>query len=175
MPKHQTPKWSAVRRPLLAATLAIVAATPAAAHEYKAGGLMIDHPWSRATVPGVKVAGGYLSIMNHGDKPDRLVSVAVPFAERAEMHESSVEDGVAKMREIEGGVAIAPGATVAFAPGGKHLMFIGLKEPLTKGEKVKGELTFETAGKVEVEFEVEAPGATAAPSSAMKGMDHSGH
>lgn len=171
MPKHLPNRSGAL---LALAAFALIAA-PATAHEYKAGALMIDHPWSRATVPGVKVAGGYLAIMNHGDKPDRLVSVSVPFAERAEMHESSVEDGVARMREIEGGVEIAPGATVTFAPGGKHLMFIGMKEALTKGQKVKGELTFETAGKVEVEFDVEAPGATAAPAGAMKGMDHSGH
>lgn len=159
------------------AALALFAAAPASAHEYKAGQLMIDHPWSRATVPGVKVAGGYLTIMNHGDKPDRLVSVQVPFAERAEMHESSEEDGVAKMREIEGGVEVKPGETVAFAPGGKHLMFIGLKTALTKGEKVKGELTFETAGKVEVEFAVEAPGSKPAAKMDhdLKGMDHSSH
>ncbi|MFC3695072.1 copper chaperone PCu(A)C [Chenggangzhangella methanolivorans] len=159
-----------------AALLFALSAGAASAHEYTVGKLMIGHPWSRATVPGVKVAGGYFTIMNHGDKPDRLVAVSVPFAERAEMHESSVEDGVAKMREIEGGVEVKPGETVSFAPGGKHLMFVGLKTALTKGEKVKGELTFETAGKVEVEFAVEAPGAAPAPKSGdMKGMDHSGH
>ncbi|RXF73600.1 copper chaperone PCu(A)C [Hansschlegelia zhihuaiae] len=144
---------------------------PAAAHDYNVGGLMIRHPWSRATVPGGKVGGGYLTIMNHGGEADRLVSVTVPFAEKAEIHESSMEGGVARMREIEGGVAIAPGETVDFAPGGKHLMFVGLTKPLAKGEKVKGELVFEKAGKVEVEFAVEAAGAK--PS--MEGMDHKGH
>lgn len=153
------------------AAFALLMAPVAQAHEYTLGELMIGHPWSRATVPGVKVGGGYLTIMNHGSQPDRLVSVQVPFAERAEIHESSVEDGVAKMREIEGGVAIAPGATVAFEPGGKHLMFIGLKQALTKGEKLKGELVFEKAGKVEVDFNVEAAGSKPAADA----MDHSGH
>lgn len=163
---------SAIAAVTLAASLVAGAAH---AHEYTVGKLMIGHPWSRATVPGVKVGGGFLTIMNHGDAPDRLVKVEAPFAERAEIHESSVENGVAKMREIEGGVVVKPGETVEFAPGGKHLMFVGLKNPLTKGEKVKGALVFETAGRVEVEFAVEAAGAKPAAGGDMKGMDHSGH
>lgn len=151
----------------------LLAAVPAAAHEFKAGQLTIGHPWSRATVPGAKVGGGYLTIKNDGSESDRLVSVSAPFAAKAEIHQSSVEDGVAKMRQIEGGVEVPPGQTVEFAPGGKHLMFVGLKDALKKGEKVKGDLTFEKAGKVEVEFAIEAAGAK--PAAGMEGMDHKGH
>lgn len=151
--------------------LALVAG-PASAHEYKAGALVIGHPWSRATVPGAKVGGGYLKIENTGSASDRLVGVSVPFAEKSEIHESSVENGVARMREIEGGIEIKPGETVEFAPGGKHLMFVGLSSPLTKGEKAKGELTFEKAGKVAIEFDIEAAGAKASMDHDMKGMDH---
>lgn len=172
------PKLDAKRLAASLAILALAALAPAGAalaHEYTLGKLMIGHPWSRATAPGVKIGGGYLTVMNHGDAPDRLIKVEAPFAERAEIHESSVEDGVAKMREIEGGVVVKPGETVEFAPGGKHLMFVGLKAPLTKGEKVKGALVFEAAGRVEVEFAVEAAGAKPAAGGDMKGMDHSGH
>lgn len=156
---------------LIAALAFALSVGPSAAHEYKAGAMMIGHPWSRATPPGAKVGGGYLTIMNHGGAADRLVSVEVPFAEKTEIHESSVEDGVAKMREIAGGVEVKPGETVEFVPGGKHLMFVGLKAPLAKGEKVKGELVFEKAGRVVVEFAVEAPGAKPAAET----MDHKGH
>jgi copper(I)-binding protein len=145
----------------------------AGAHEYKAGDLQIDHPWSRATVPGAKVAGGFLQIENHGVAPDRLIGVSVPFADKAEIHESSVENGVARMRPLENGVEIKPNETVEFAPGGKHLMFVGLGAPLVKGQKVKGELTFEKAGKVEIEFAVEAAGATPGKSPAVD--DHAHH
>lgn len=156
---------------ILAAAAALLAlALPAGAHEYKAGSLFIGHPWSRATVPGAKVGGAFLTVRNDGKEADRLVAVTVPFAAKAEIHESLEEDGVAKMRPIEGGVEIKPGETVEFAPGGKHLMFVGLTAPLKKGEKVKGELQFEKAGKVEVEFAVEAPGAKPG-----KDMDHSKH
>lgn len=158
--------------PRFAATAALFFALSGAAiaHEYKAGSLFIGHPWSRATVPGAKVGGGFLSVRNDGAEPDRLVSVSVQFAAKAEIHESLEEDGVARMRPIEGGLVVKPGETVTLQPGGKHLMFVGLSEPLKQGEKVKGELTFEKAGKVEVEFAVEAPG-----SKPDKQMDHSKH
>lgn len=142
----------------------------AAAHDYTAGSLFVGHPWSRATAPGAKVGGGFLSVRNDGQEPDRLVKVSVPFAARAEIHESLEEDGVARMRPVEGGVAIRPGETVTLRPGGKHLMFVGLAEALRKGDTVKGELTFEKAGKIEVEFAVEAPGA-----KPEKPVDHSKH
>jgi periplasmic copper chaperone A len=108
---------------------------------------------------------------NSGSSSDRLVSLSVPFAARVEMHESLEEDGVAKMRQIESGVEVKPGETVEFAPGGKHLMFFGLRQPLTKDERLKGELTFEKAGKVEVEFAIEAAGAKPSPET----MDHDMH
>lgn len=152
---------------LLALTLLATAAT---AHEYKAGDLFIGHPWARATVTGAKIGGGFLTVKNNGAAADRLVAVSVPFADKVEIHESLEEDGVAKMRPVEGGVEIKPGETAELAPGGKHLMFIGLKQPLAKGEKVKGELSFEKAGKVEVEFAVEAAGA-----KPDKQMDHGKH
>lgn len=154
---------------LTALSFALVAST-AGAHDYKAGDLLIDQPWSRATVPGAKIGGAFLSVTNNGSVADRLVGVSVAFAGRAEIHESLEENGVAKMREVEGGVEIKPGETVDLAPGGKHVMFIGLTQPLTKGQSVKGELTFEKAGKVDVEFTVEAPGAKPDPKA-----DHGKH
>lgn len=154
----------------VALALLVALAAPAAAHEFKAGSLLIGHPWSRATVPGAKVGGAFLTVRNDGTEPDRLIGVTVPFAAKAEIHESLEEDGVAKMRPVEGGLEIKPGETVELAPGGKHVMFVGLTAPLKKGEKVKGELEFEKAGKVEVEFAVEAAGA-----KPEKEMDHSKH
>lgn len=147
---------------LLAAGLLLAgsaAFAPVFAHDFKVGPLKIGHPWSRATPPGAKVGGGYISVENTGSAPDRLVAVSVPFAERGEIHEMSVKDGIMTMRPLDNGVEIPAGAKVELKPGGLHLMFMGLKEPLKQGEKVKGTLTFEKAGKVDVEFVVDAIGA----------------
>lgn len=159
-------RFAAVGAIALAASLAGFAA---GAHSFKAGPLKIGHPWSRATPNGAKVGGGYLSIENTGSAPDRLVSVSVPFAARAEIHEMAVKDGVMTMRPLDQGIAIAPGQTVEFKPGGYHIMFMDLKQPLKMGELMKGTLTFEKAGSVEVEFKVD--------SIAAKGDDgaHKGH
>ncbi|HEY0291477.1 MAG TPA: copper chaperone PCu(A)C [Hansschlegelia sp.] len=157
------------------AALGVLVAGAASAHEYKAGDLLIGHPWSRATVPGAKIGGGYFTVTNHGSTPDRLLSVSAPFADKAEMHETTLDDGVAKMRSIEGGLEIKPGETLEFAPGGRHVMFVGLKQPLRQGERVKGALTFEKAGAVDVEFAVEAAGATPKSAPDMSGMDHMDH
>jgi hypothetical protein len=65
------------------------------------------------------------------------------------------------MRAVEGGLVIEPGKTVTFAPGGRHLMFLGLRAPLKQGEQVPVTLKFEHAGAVKVAFEVQSMGAQA--------------
>jgi copper(I)-binding protein len=157
----------------LAAAAIALAPSVVSAHEFKAGALEIGHPWSRATAPGAQIAGGYLTVTNTGTEADRLVSVTVPFAAKAEIHESTVQDGVAKMRPLADGVAIAAGAKVDIAPGGVHLMFVGLKQPLKQGQKVDGTLTFEKAGTVNVQFAVEPAGFT--PNGMKADESHKGH
>ena len=66
-----------------------------------------------------------------------------------------------RMRELEKGLEIPAGATVTLAPGGFHLMLMGLKAPPTKDTRVPVTLVFERAGSIDVELAVEAMGATA--------------
>jgi periplasmic copper chaperone A len=80
-------------------------------------------------------------------------------AGRFEVHSMVMEQGVAKMRPVEGGLEIKPGETVTLQPSALHLMFLDLKAPLALGKPVKGTLVFEHAGTVEVTFDVEAIGA----------------
>lgn len=137
--------------------------TSAGAHDFSAGDLRIGHPWSRATPPGAKVGGGYLKIENKGSTPDRLVAASLERAGRVEIHEMSINEGVMRMRELPAGIAIAGGAAVELKPGGLHLMLMELGAPLRQGERLRGSLMFERAGKVEVEFAVEAIGASGGP------------
>ena len=126
----------------------------AAAHEYKLGSLEIGHPWSRATPAGAPVAGGFLTVTNAGGA-DRLVSVASDAADKVEIHEMAVVDGVMKMRPLDKGIEVPAGGKLELKPGSYHVMFIGLKKPFVKGDMVKGTLAFEKAGKIDVEFKVE--------------------
>jgi copper(I)-binding protein len=70
-----------------------------------------------------------------------------------------MDGSVMRMRELDGPLEIKPGETVTLAPGGMHLMMMGLKEPLTQGERVPLTLVFEKAGKIDVDLAVEAMGA----------------
>jgi periplasmic copper chaperone A len=134
-------------------------AAPAGAHDYRKGSLHIDHPWSRETPKGAGVGAGYVVIENRGSAADRFIAFSTEIAGRAEMHEMAVVDGVMRMRPLPKGVEVAPGMSVRFEPGGLHLMFLDLRKPLVKGERFKVTLEFEQAGKVGVEFHVEAMGA----------------
>jgi periplasmic copper chaperone A len=141
---------------------------PALAEDYSVGALRIAEPWVRATPKGASVAGGYMRITNGGTVPDRLVGGSTEAAARFEVHSMVMEQGVAKMRPVAGGLQIKPGETVELKPGSFHIMLMGLKLPLGKGQKVKGTLEFENAGKVEIEYQVEALGA-ASPASPKHG------
>jgi copper(I)-binding protein len=145
------------------AALAIVSVPTqrAVAAEYKAGEITVGDPWSRATPGGAKVGAGYLSIKNSGAAPDRLVSATSDIAERTEIHEMSMDGGMMKMREMPDGVPVPAGGSVALAPKGYHLMFLGLKKPLKEGETFTATLTFEKAGPVSATFEVKGIGAAA--------------
>ena len=125
----------------------------------QAGSLKITGAWARATPKGAQVGGGYLKITNTGNAPDRLLSGSSPVAGKFELHEMSISGGVAKMRELANGVEIKPGETIELKPGGSHVMFVGLKQPLERGKPFTAMLQFEKAGKVEVEFKVEPIGA----------------
>jgi periplasmic copper chaperone A len=130
-----------------------------AAPAFKHGAILIEAPWARATPGGAQVAGGYLKITNTGEDADRLLGGTLPVAASVEVHEMSMSNGVMKMRKLEQGLEIKPGQSVELKPGGYHLMFNGLKEGLQQGQSIKGTLTFEKAGSIEVEYSVAAIGA----------------
>jgi hypothetical protein len=138
----------------LLATALLTAPLAGSAQEFKAGSLVIEKPWSRATAGGAKVGAGYMIIKNTGSEPDRLVGGSIPQAGRFEVHEMRMQDGVMTMRPVAGGLEIKPGATVKLEPGGYHVMFLDLKQPLKPGDRIKGEIKFEKAGAVAVEFKV---------------------
>ena len=151
---------------LVAGVLAVAVAGPAAAQSYKAGSLVIEAPWSRATPGGAQVAGGYLTVTNTGSAPDRLVGASLSIASRGEVHEMSRDGAVMRMRPVEGGLEIKPGTKIELKPGGYHVMFMDLKQPLKQGDRISGTLQFEKAGAVPVEFAVRAIGAQSAATPA---------
>jgi len=128
------------------------------------GQVQVERPWTRATPPGAKVAGGYMVIRNPGSAPDRLVGASSPAAAKVELHTHTHEGGVMKMREVPAYEVPAKGS-FELKPGGAHLMFVDIKRPFKEGEKIPVRLKFEKAGEVSAEFQVGSLGQSAAPAA----------
>lgn len=131
----------------------------------ESAGVKIEGVWSRATPPGATTGVIYFKIVNHGSTDDRLLRVDADVAKKVELHESREENGVMTMRPLEA-VNVPAGAAVSFAPGGKHVMLMGLKAPLKAGTDFPATLVFEKAGAIETKVSV----SDTAPSGAT-GMD----
>ena len=126
---------------------------------FKLGDLTVTSPWTRATPGGAKIAGGYLKVTNNGTSADRFIGAKSAAADRVEIHEMSMNDGVMKMRPLPNGLEIKPGETVELKSGGYHLMFMDLKQPLKQGDSFKTTLQFQKTGSLDVNFAVNALGA----------------
>jgi periplasmic copper chaperone A len=104
----------------------------------------VKDAWVRGTVPAQKATGAFMEI--NGIQAARLVSADSPVAAAVELHTMSMQNGVMKMTQVEG-IDVPAGKTVKLAPGGYHVMFMGLKQQMKPGERVPLKLTFELADK----------------------------
>jgi copper(I)-binding protein len=150
---------------LFAATFALGAAGAAAA----AGTLAVEQGWIRAAPPGVPMLAGYADLRNGGDAPVRISAVESAAFGSVSLHETTVVDGVSRMRELPG-LAIDAGATVRLAPGGKHLMLMEPRQPVDARAPVRLSFVLEDGRRIDAEFVV-----TGQAPAAGDGHDHAGH
>jgi len=130
----------------------------ASAHEYTAGDIRVEHPWARATIGQAKTGAAYMTFVNTGGAPDRLLGATSPMAERAEAHAHTSDGNVMKMHPVQA-IEVAPGSPTVLKPGGLHIMLFGLKAPLKAGETFPLTLRFERAGRLTIDVLVEQPAA----------------
>lgn len=135
--------------------LAVAATSAVLAADYRLGPLTVSNPWSRETAPAQTVGGGFVTILNGGKVEDRLVAASSPVAGEVQLHTMSMDGGIMRMRQLQGGIPVPAGGRVELRPGGLHLMFIGLKRPLRQGERIPVTLRFQRAGQVTVRFAVQ--------------------
>ncbi len=159
---------SIMKHVFIAAMFSVLAshltATLGHAHDYTVRDLKIDHPWARPTPGGAKVAAVYLKLINKSNEADTLVSASSTLGTKIEIHETTLVDGIAKMRRRDSGLPVAAKSTVSLEPAGLHLMLLGLARPLKVGDRIPLTLTFQSRGAVEVKVNVEkAPAAAKEP------------
>jgi copper(I)-binding protein len=158
-----------MRRNILALTIAATSlglGFSVHAQEAKVGNIKIENAYTRSTVPGQQVAGGFMKIENKGGV-DQLISASSPVAGEVQLHEMAMDGNVMKMRQVKD-IVVPAGATVELKPGGLHLMFMNIKAPLAAGATVPVKLKFAKAGEVEVKMPVNAIGAGAGHGGGMK-------
>ena len=140
--------------PLLALSGLVLLVLPALS---MAGAPSVSGAWARATPPGVSVGAAYLTIAG-GSTDDRLAGASTDRASMVQLHTVEESNGVAAMRETEG-VPVPAGKRVVLAPGGTHIMLMGLSAPLVAGESFPLDLRFEKAGQQTVQVTVLDAGA----------------
>lgn len=146
----------------IAVALTIAAILSLAAHA-RANGIVVSGAYARASSgAGARTGALYLRIRNEGISPDTLLSVSTDSASGAMIHETAIENGVATMRHVEE-LDIAPGEEASFTPGGMHVMLIGLKKPLRRGDRLSLTMSFRSAGEIRVDVPVVGVAATVPP------------
>ena len=166
-----SPLMSASRRSLLA--LSLFACMPVWA---QSAAVKVDAAWVRPTVAGQAAGGGFVKLTG-GTAADRLLGGSAGVSNAVELHSMQMDGDVMRMREVPG-IAVPAGQVVELKPGGLHLMFTGLKQPLKAGESFPLTLRFEKAGEVTVQVKVSAQpptGAAAGEGGQGSKGGHGGH
>ena len=158
-------------------TALLLGTAPAMAEMTMLGDLHIERPMLRETPPNAPVAGGYVTIVNTGEADDMLIaaSIAGDVADEVQLHEMTMADGVMTMNAVDGGIPVPAGEAVTLAPGGQHLMVMGLHQPLKAGEAHAITLTFAEAGEVTLDMPVLSLGEIRAATEEAGLMEHGAH
>ena len=164
-------RFAAMRRSLATSSSGLIAALLLATGAHAAETISVESAWARATPAAARTGAVYLTLRNAGGQPARLVGATTPAAARVEFHRSSEEDGIARMRPVEQ-IEIPSGGEARLAPGGTHLMLVGLERPLKAGGTLQLTLEFDGAERRTVEVPIEPIGAQG-PSSGPG--EHRGH
>jgi periplasmic copper chaperone A len=145
----------------LAVAVAGLPLRPAAA----ADGVTVQQAWARASAGAGTTGAAYVTLMG-ADQSDGLVGASTPIAATAEVHETTNDNGIMKMRPV-GTVPLPPHQMVTLSPGGYHIMMTGLKRKLVAGGSFPLTLAFTHNAPITVDVKVQAVG-SAPPMDHMK-------
>jgi copper(I)-binding protein len=110
--------------------------------------------WVRGMVENQNTTGAFMIISSKA--PARLVAAQSPVARMVEIHQTTMEGGVMRMRPVEA-IELPAGKAVELKPGGYHVMLMQVPRPLKEGETVPLTLTIETKEGKREQVAVQAP------------------
>lgn len=123
---------------------AAVLSTALFASNAYATNVTVSDAWARASAGMAKAGGAFMTLTSTASHDHTLVSATSDIADRAELHTHTMVDGVMQMRQVKGGIKVPAGETFMLAPGGFHVMFLGLHAPLKEGTTFDLTLTFDS-------------------------------
>ena len=83
--------------------------------------------WVRSLPSGAAVAAAYGTLMNHGSNTVTIVTLTSTTGSEAQMHDVIADGDQRKMAQLNS-VDIAPGESLVFEPGGRHIMLLGITD-----------------------------------------------
>jgi copper(I)-binding protein len=98
--------------------------------------LTVDQAWVPLAPSTIRVHAAYMTVVNRSDNEHVIVGAESPDYERAELHASSVRHGLSEMRSL-GEIPVPANKSIAFEPGGMHVMLIGPKRPYASGDRIR--------------------------------------
>jgi hypothetical protein len=107
----------------------------------QADSVTVTEAWVKATESGM--TGAFGMIENTGDTEVTVVAASTAASTMVQLHETTDDGtGTMSMREKDGGFPIAAGETFELAPGGNHIMFMDVTEPIMAGDEITIVLEF---------------------------------
>ncbi len=150
--------------------LAGVAALSLATSAFAGDMMMVHDPYARSSTSKSTSGAAFMVLKNMGAEDDRLIAARSDIAKKVELHTHKEDaNGVMKMMQIQGGIAVPAGGEHMLMRGGDHVMFMGLTQGLEQGDMISLTLTFEKAGDMTIEVPVDL---ARKPGEHMHGMKH---
>ena len=110
--------------------------------------LVVENAWVREGPPGMPMMGGFMTVKNKGTDAISISNISSPAFKSIELHETIMQDGMAKMREVTD-MRIPAGESLILEPGGKHMMLFSPLHPLSAGDKVHFQLATDSGQPIE--------------------------
>ena len=116
--------------------------------------LVIKEFWIKPSTGNHKITSGYLIIQNNSNFDERLISVTSNFSKKTELHQMDVKNDIMIMKKLVKGLIIKAKSETVLKPGGYHLMFLNLNNPVKITNSYKVNLFFENSGSFVVNMPV---------------------
>ncbi|MCP4285808.1 MAG: copper chaperone PCu(A)C [Gammaproteobacteria bacterium] len=131
--------------------ISILAASVVLANTFALAGsaaddVVVSDAYARAVPPGQPNSAAFMVLTNGSATGHSVVAADSSVSDVSELHTHTMSEGMMKMRQVKM-IEIPANGVTSLAPGGLHVMMIGLKQNLKPGDQVELTLTFEDGSK----------------------------